>query len=47
MKFNKGQQRTNGSIDYIHVDLWVPARNPSHSGASWLFMKALDTHLEN
>ncbi|XP_050915095.1 uncharacterized mitochondrial protein AtMg00300-like [Lathyrus oleraceus] len=31
VKFNKGKQRTYESLDYIHADLWGPARCPSHS----------------
>ena len=33
VKFNKGKQRTHGSLDYIHADLWGTARCPSYSGA--------------
>src|SRR3954471_14389874 len=35
VKFNKGKQRTHGSLDYIHADIWGPARSPSHSGARY------------
>src|SRR3954470_16357279 len=35
VKFNKGKQRTHGSLDYIHVDLWGSARCASHSGARY------------
>lgn len=44
MKFNKAQQRTNESLDYIHVDLWGPKRNPSHSGARY-FLSIVDYYL--
>ncbi|XP_062103891.1 uncharacterized mitochondrial protein AtMg00300-like [Humulus lupulus] len=33
VKFSLGQQRTKGSLDNIHADLWGPSRTPSHSGA--------------
>lgn len=29
VKFDKGKQRIHGSLDYIHSDLWGPARNSS------------------
>ncbi|XP_058784728.1 uncharacterized mitochondrial protein AtMg00300-like [Vicia villosa] len=43
VKFNKDQQRTNGSLDCIHDDLWEPARNPSHSGAGY-FLSIVDDY---
>ena len=35
VKFKKGKQRTHGSLYYIHVDLWGPARCSSHSGVRY------------
>ena len=32
-KFNAGQQRTKGTLDYDHADLWGPTKTPSHCGA--------------
>ena len=32
-KFGVGQQRTKGTLDLIHVDLWGPSRTLSHYGA--------------
>ena len=43
VKFNKGKQRTHGSLDYIHADLWGPARCPSHSGARY-FLSIVDDY---
>lgn len=30
VKFETGQQRTKGTLDYIHSNLWEPLRIPSH-----------------
>lgn len=43
VKYNKGKKRTHGSLDYIHVDLWGPARNPSHSGGRY-FLSIFDDY---
>src|SRR3954471_23054695 len=43
VKFNKGKQRTHGSLDYIHADLWGPARCASHSGARY-FLSIVDDY---
>src|SRR4051812_29728782 len=43
VKFNKGIQRTHGSLDYIHADLWGPARCASHSGARY-FLSIVDDY---
>ena len=43
VKFNKGKQRTHGSLNYIHVDLLGPARNPSHSGIIY-FLSIVDDY---
>lgn len=43
MKFNKGKQKTHGSLDYNHADLWGPARNSLHSGARY-FISIVDDY---
>lgn len=43
MKFNKGKERTHGSFDYIHADVWGLARNPSHLGAKY-FLCIVDNY---
>lgn len=43
MKFNKGKQKTHGSLDYIHFNLWGLARSPSHSGARY-FLSIVDCY---
>ena len=43
VKFNKGKQRTYRSLDYIHADLWGPARNYSHSEARY-FLSIFDDY---
>ena len=42
-KFNAGQQRTKGTLDYVHADLWGPTKTPSHSGA-WYFLSIVDDY---
>lgn len=46
VKFNKSKQRTHESLDYIYVDLLVPARSPSHSGARY-FLSIIDDYSRN
>ena len=43
VKFGIGVQRTQGTLDYIHLDLWGPARTQSHSGARY-FMTIVDDY---
>ena len=38
-----GIQRTKGTLDYIHSDLWGPARTHSHSGSRY-FMSLVDDY---
>lgn len=45
-KFNKGKQRTKGSLDYVYDDLWRTSRIPSHSGARY-FMYVVDEYSGN
>jgi len=40
-KFNVGWQRTKGTLDYVHADLWGPTKTPSHSGARY-FLSIVD-----
>jgi len=42
-KFNAGQQRTKGTLDYVHADLWDPTKIPSHSGARY-FLNIVDDY---
>ena len=42
-KFNVGQQRTKGTLDYVHVDLWGPTKTLSHSGARY-FLSIVDDY---
>ena len=42
-KFGTGQQRTKGTLDYIHADLWGPSRTPSHSGVRY-FLSMVDDY---
>ena len=43
VKFGTGQQRTKGTLDYIHADLWGPSRTPSHLGARY-FLSMVDDY---
>lgn len=43
VKFNKGKQRTHVFLDYVHANLWGPARNPSHSGIRY-FLSIVDDY---
>ena len=43
VKFGTGIQRKKGTLDYIHSDLWGPARTQSLSGASY-FMSIVDDY---
>jgi len=36
ISFNSGLHRTKGTLDYIHSDLWGPARVPSKGGARYM-----------
>ena len=40
-KFGVGQQRTKGTLDLIHIDLWGPSRILSHSGTRY-FLTCVD-----
>jgi len=42
-KFNAGQQRTKGTLDYVHADLWGQTKTPSHSGARY-FLSIVDDY---
>jgi len=44
VKFGVGQQRTKGTLDLIHADLWGPSRTLSHSGARY-FLTCVDDFL--
>ena len=39
--FGNVVQRTKGTLDYIHVDLWGPSRTQSHVGARY-FVSLVD-----
>ena len=43
VKFSAGQNRTKGTLDYVHADLWGPSRTLSHSGARY-FMSIVDDY---
>ena len=43
VKFGIGVQRTKGTLDYIHSDLWAPAKTQSLSGARY-FMSIVDDY---
>ena len=43
VKFGTGIHRTKGTLDYIHLDLWGPARTLSHSGAR-CFISVVDDY---
>ena len=40
-KFGVGQQRTKGTLDLMHADLWGPSRTLSHFGARY-FLTCVD-----
>ena len=37
VKFGAGIHRTKGTLDYIHSNIWGPARTRSHSGARYFY----------
>jgi hypothetical protein len=36
VKFNTAVHTTNGTLDYVHVDLWSPSRKPSYGDARYM-----------
>ena len=36
MKFNTSVHTTNGTLDYVHADLWGPSRKPSLGGSRYM-----------
>lgn len=44
--FNKDKQKTHGLLDYIHANIWGPARNHSHSGARY-FISIVNDYSRN
>ena len=46
VRFGTGVDRTKGTLDYIHSDLWGPARTQSHSSARY-FMTIVDDYSRN
>ena len=43
VKFGTGQQRTKGTLDYIHADLWGSSQTPSYSGPRY-FLSMVDDY---
>jgi GAG-pre-integrase domain len=47
LSFSTDIHRTKGILDYIHLDLWVPSREPSKNNSSHYLLTFIDDFSRN